>query len=247
MAEQEEVVHLKARIARLEAELSFYKGLHAGCEHNTNPPILFEQVVAPRNFPSPSVSTVQLSPEFPQTSFIKYVHKTPTLRNEQSGRTVSSLSRQKRPQQPKWKAAGKKFVEGVKDIEFDPDILGRTDDDTSELEGSAYDRGTKIARSTANVLRNAARANNVARIQLFYFLSTLEVLRQLEKLQEEQVEDLMNKLESNSNSSFHRKRIRDGATWFHREVISRLCNKGWGLGHAIAIVALSRSSFPSWM
>jgi hypothetical protein len=113
--------------------------------------------------------------------------------------------------------------------------------DLTEPAGSAYDIGAKIAKDTATMLDKADFANAMASIGLFYFLSSLHVLQQLGMLSMDQADELMNYLDAKLNNFNHRRRIRAGAIWFHKKVISIVCSQGWELGHAIAVVAISKS------
>jgi hypothetical protein len=145
-----------------------------------------------------------------------------------------------RPKRCRSNVAGEKFIESVKGGKY-TEILRTPNVESMEPDGTAYQRGERMAARTVDVLHNATYAETYARIELFYFLSSLVVLKGLGLLSEEEVDRLMDLLEGKSNTYYHRRRILRGATWFHQEVISAVCCQGWELGHAIAVVALSRS------
>jgi hypothetical protein len=131
--------------------------------------------------------------------------------------------------------AVRSFVEGVTSKDYDADIkysmvslLQRTN--------SLYDKGTDLAKTIA-IMTNVVDAS--ASMWLFFFLSSLALLVELEKISTDQADEFMAHLGNSSTSFYHRRRSLSGALWFHRMIISNLSTQNWDLGHAIGVVAIS--------
>jgi hypothetical protein len=264
MLAQEEITQLKAKIARLETKLWVYEEQRASCTciANLHTDISDEALshydaqLHTVQIPSLSLSNIRRSSVPPQSSKpsessesagsqgYTFLHCAPgtyapsTLNLKRARKSASSNS----SQLPHREAAGRLFTLSVKSNKYNTNMLctpRMEPTEPTEPTVSAYDSGTKIAQDTATMLQNADLANAMASMGLFYFLSSLHVLQQLGMLSMDQADELMNHLDAKLNNLNHRRRIRAGAIWFHKKVISIVCSQGWELGHAIAVVAIS--------
>jgi hypothetical protein len=258
MSVQEEIAQLKVKIVQLETKLKDYEEQRASCTCIASVPANVSDEAVSRydtrvrtvQISSPPLNDVRRSSVPPQPptlsesagskdcTFLHYTPKTyvPGASKKRARQSASSNS----SQLPR-DTAGRTFILSVKSNRYNTNIVRTPRMDATYPTGSAYDIGTKIAKDTATMLDKSDLANAMASMGLFYFLSSLHVLQQLGRISLDQADELMNLLDAKLNSRGHRRRIRAGAFWFHKKVISIMCNQGWEIGHAIAVVAISMS------
>jgi hypothetical protein len=225
MTEFDTITHLKDKIAHLELELEKCKDLLARCSCRV--PL----VVTPNT----------------QKTHIHFIEEAPPL---SASRKRKSTQVSKRPAKKKSESVGNRFVEHIKT----PFATGHSrwssegvkpslepSGGEPGLEPSAFTKGTQLAEKTASLIQAAFFIGEAARVQLFYFLSALDVLQKAEVLSSKQVDELMFKLEQSSDNLYTRNRLRAGASWFHQKIITELHDRGWKLEDAIVVVAKSKA------
>jgi hypothetical protein len=243
MTEFDTITHLKDKVAHLELELKNYKDLLARCSCHVPP------VVTPKT----------------QKTHVHFIEEAPQL---SASRKRKSTQVSERPAKKKSEAVVNRFVEhiktpfatgrsrwsskgvepGLEPSEGEPSLelsegepsLEPSEDEPG-LEPSVFTKGTQLAEKTASLVQAAFFIGEVARVQLFYFLSALDVLQKAKVLSSEQVDELMFKLEQNSDNFYTRNRIRAAASWFHQKIITELHDRGWKLEDAIVVVAKSKA------
>jgi hypothetical protein len=234
MTESDTITHLKDKVAHLELELKNCKDLLARCSCHVPP------VVTPKT----------------QKTHVRFIEEAPQL---SVSRKRKSTRVSERPAKKKSKAVGNQFVEhiktpfatgrsrwssegvepGLEPFEGEPSL--EPSEGEPSLEPSAFTKGMQLAEKTASLVQAAFSIGEVARVQLFYFLSALDVLQKAEVLSSEQVDELMFKLEQSSDNLYTRNRIRAAASWFHQNIIKELHDRGWKLEDAIVVVAKSKA------
>jgi hypothetical protein len=258
MSAQEEIAQLKVKIVQLETKLKDYEEQRASCTCIASVPANVSDEAVSRydtrvrtvQIPSPPLNDVRRSSVPPQSPTpsesagskdCTFLHYTPNTyvpgASKKRARQSASSNSSHLPRD----TAGRTFILSVKSNKYNTNIVRTPRMDATDPTGSAYDIGTKIAKDTATMLDKSDLANAMASMGLFYFLSSLHVLQQLRMISLDQADELMNHLDAKLNSRSHRRRIRAGAIWFHKKVISIMCSQGWEIGHAIAVVAISMS------
>jgi hypothetical protein len=147
---------------------------------------------------------------------------------------------QRKKQAPRWIAAGDRIIEDIESAILDLGLLQIQDVIPLQLGGTLFLRGTELVQRAAGSIHNSKHVTRIARLELFYCLTTIWVLNKEKAFVNDELHELMNTLDSESHSRDHQKRSLKGAAWFHEYVIAKLCEMGWSLGCAIAAVALRR-------
>jgi hypothetical protein len=150
----------------------------------------------------------------------------------------------KKKQIKRWVAAGQRIIDDIGTATSDLEQLQIQDTGILELDGTLFVRGTNLAKRAASFVHNSNHAARIARIALFFCLSTIHVLEKQKAFVNDEHHELMDTLDNKTRDRAHQKRNLRGAAWLHTEVISVLWGKGWKLGCAIAAVALSRLILP---
>jgi hypothetical protein len=230
------------RIAQLELKLKAYEKKNAirniveaptTCASNPyNDRLQSNPVPAP----SPSESRQPASVEF-----VVYEPKASSTRKRRGNVSPDERSVKAR-QAPRWIAAGERLLENIEQGKINMEVTRLQKNESSNLDGSPYERAKTMAKRASNTLDIATHAASIARIELFFFLSALRVLDQRETLSPSEINKVMNLLEGNTQSFTHRRQILSGVKWFHEILIAKLFETDWDIGHAIAVVA--KSIFP---
>ncbi|KAF2022619.1 hypothetical protein EK21DRAFT_95564 [Setomelanomma holmii] len=131
------------------------------------------------------------------------------------------------------------FISSVKSNQYNTNFKSVTITDREETVESAYDYCTKLAKYIVVMLNNNESMNGIASTRLFNFLTLVYVLRELRIITPAQVDKLMAHLDPGFTAGQHRQRSLNGVGWFHKHVISELCNQGWELVCSIAVVAIN--------
>lgn len=266
MYDKEEFVRLNAKIKTYEAQLDTYRRKIAELEGKLEAYEQQNTIYPTAEVPASAVSKAavdqllsnpvsQLSPTqircFPnhqQSPDLEIVPYEPAKSNNISKKRgldcVPRPSRKKHQQAPRWIAAGQRVIANVKKGKFSAERFRSQNIESSEPQGSLFERGKTLAERAAHSLRNATYAATKAQTELFFFLSALCVLETHSTLSSDEIDNIMMVLESRTDNYRHRRSILHGAKWFHDKVIVRLCERGWKLGHAIAVVALSGLALP---
>lgn len=269
MSDKEEVIRLNAKIEAYEAQLNAYEekiielqrklqayeqrnAICSSVENSENPicdaPSIQDNWLSLNPAPPVSPTETRRSPQFQQPSGLEVVLYDHTKSNGTSKKRnphcISRGPRKKQQQAPRWIAAGKRVLGNVEKAKFSTELFHLQKIRSSELQGSKYERGKFLAKRAASNLHNAAQLATTAQTELFFFLSTLCVLEGQGTFSPDEITGIMDLLDGRSETYRHRRSIVFGAKWFHEKIISALCERGWRLGHAIAVVALSKLVFP---
>jgi hypothetical protein len=242
-----ELNEYRHRVTQLELKLKAYEdksairsSVEAPTSHTTT---IRNGRLQPNSVPSPGTSQCIL--EVRQSAGAKYIAYDPKASSK--GKKRANDSPDERPvkkQAPRWIAAGRRLLDNIEEGKFDLQVARSQEDILPHLDESPYERAKVMAGRASSTLDIATCATSIAQIEMFYSLSALIILEQRKTLSPDQVSDVMDLLEGNSESFLHQRYILGGVKWFHTALIRKLFENGWDIGHAIAVVAKSRFSTP---
>ena len=240
----EEIARLKLKVKTYERPDAVSSNVKAPADGIYNAPAAHNNPHRSRPAPSCSPIAIRRSPESQQSPGFDFIHHDPTeLTDAGKKRSRGSGSEQapkKRRYEQRWKAVGRSVVMEIEQGVFCTNPSRPQVIEQSQLQGSPYENGKGLAQRAASTLQYAADKVTVARIELFFFLSALRVLKDQHVFSQDQVLEFMNVLDSKSDSWQHRSAILRGTKWFHKEIISRLVDAGWTLDDALTAVALGK-------
>ena len=238
-----QVITKSLKIARLKAIIQVYEDHHANCpniSHENNALLQRDLRNLGVNF-----HDTQGTPPFADkenNSSLQVVlygpENTKRKRKELSTTHFSSINKRNKSKPKNWEVAGKMLITNVADAEgvvIPPLYICAVELGTD----TPFDRGRIYARKTSEAIQAYQEKEMQARLELFLFLSSCVVLEKLSILTYDEADQLMSALAQSESSAYFRK-MRDGAAYLNRCLVSGLVAKAWELGDATSVVASSK-------